>query len=88
MRGEVHDRIDVEASEDLLEALPVARVADDQLAEQHGLPKAGRKIVEDDDALGGLAELAHDVRADIAGAARHEDRFLRHASLRNDIMKP
>ena len=55
--GEVHDGVDLEAREQLLEALRVARVADDELAVEHRLAESGRQIVEHDDLLAGLAEL-------------------------------
>ena len=44
-----------------------------KLAVQHRAAKAGGQIVERDDALAALAELARDVAADVAGAAGDED---------------
>jgi hypothetical protein len=78
VRGEVQHRVDVVAREDLLEAVRIARVADDEIAVEHGLAEARREVVEHDDRFAGLPELPDHVRADVTGAAGHEYRFVSH----------
>ena len=58
----------------------VAAVAGDQRHAFRDRPwKAGREIVEHDDALAGVAELKHHVAADITGSAgdQYRHRFVR-----------
>ena len=66
---EVQHGIDVVGREDPVEHLGIAGVPDHEVAVQHGLAEARRQIVEHDDALAGLAELADDVGADVPGAS-------------------
>jgi hypothetical protein len=73
VRGEVHDRVDVVLREDARHEVAITGVADDELAVRHRLAKAGGQVVERHDALAGRAELAHDVAADVAGAAGDEN---------------
>ena len=47
-------------------------------AVQHGLLEARREVVEHDDLFACLAELSNDMRADIAGAARHQNCLAGH----------
>ena len=47
----------------------VAHVADDERGVEHGLAKAGRKVVEDDHALAALAQQQRGMTADVTGAA-------------------
>ena len=78
VRREVHDGVDVEAREQLRQHGRVAGVADHELAVQHRLAEARRQVVEHDDVLAGLAELANDVRADVAGSPGDQNCFVRH----------
>ena len=78
VRGEVHHGVDIVGGEDLVEHLRVAGIADDEVAVQHGLAEAGRQVVEHDDPLTGLAELAHDVRADVAGSSGDQNCLASH----------
>ncbi len=71
--GKMHDRVDVEALEQRLQAGRIPGIPDDELAMQDRAAKARREVVEHDDVLAGLAELAHDVAADITGAAGDEN---------------
>ena len=48
----------------------VADLADHQFARGHRLPEALAEVIQDDDPLAGLAQLPHDVAADVAGPAR------------------
>ena len=59
--------------EQTVDGMAVRSVADDERRTKHRGPIAGRKIVEDHDALAALDELADDVAADVPGAAGHED---------------
>ena len=72
VRCEVHDGIDVVLAEQSLEQALVAGVADDQLARCDRCLEARRKVVERNHVLARGAQLAHDVAADIPGAARDE----------------
>ena len=78
VRGEVHHRIDVVGGEDLVEHFRVAGVADDEVAVEDGLAKPGRQIIEHDNSLTGLAELAHDVRADVASSSGDQNCLAGH----------
>jgi len=69
----MHDGVVACAAEDGVEHLPVADVAHDQFAAEHGLAPAGGEVVEDGDCVPGRAELLDDVAADVAGAAGDED---------------
>jgi hypothetical protein len=68
----VHDGVDVVLGQDAGDEFLVAGVADYQFAVGHGFAETGGEVVEGDDALAGLAELAHHVAADVAGAAGDE----------------
>jgi hypothetical protein len=74
----VHHGVDGVVAKHLAEADRVAGVADDELAMKHGLLEPRRQIVENDDFFTRLAELAHDVRADIASASGDENCFTGH----------
>ena len=88
MRGEMHDRVDLEAREDVAQTDQVSRVADDQITVGDGLLEARRQVVENDDALARLTELADDMRADITGSAGDENVLRVHSVLLrgNDII--
>ncbi len=77
-RGEMHDRADGVFGEHALDQCLVADLPDHQRGVEHGLAKAGAEVVEHDDAFARLAQLAHDVAADVAGAAGDQDRFRVH----------
>ncbi len=69
MRREVHDGVDLMLRQESRNQRVVADITDHQLARGYGLPKTLAQIVEDDDPLARLAELPHDMTADVAGAA-------------------
>ena len=71
----MNDRLDpVVANEASDEGLVAAVAGDQRHAIRDGRGESGRKIVEHDDALAGVAELKYHVAADIAGAAGDQDR--------------
>jgi hypothetical protein len=78
MRGEMHDRIDRVLAQNVGDQRSIRDIADHELRATNGLPKACREIIEYDDGLAALGELHDGVAADVAGAARDEDRFASH----------
>ena len=53
----------------------VAGVANNQFPMKHCILKTGGKVVQNDDAFSGLAQLAHNVTADITSTARDKNGF-------------
>ena len=73
VRGEVQHAFDLARAQQHRDHVAVGRVADHEVAVQHGRAEAGREVVEHDDVLAALTELANHVAADVAGAAGDED---------------
>ncbi len=73
MGGEVHHRAGAVLVDEPLEQRAVGHVADDQRRVAHRLPEPGAQVVEHHDALAAVAQLQHDVTADVAGAAGDQD---------------
>jgi hypothetical protein len=67
--GEVHHRIDPVLGQELRQQRMIADLADYELAGGDGLPEPLAQVVEHDDALARLAQLAHDMAANVAGTA-------------------
>ena len=64
--------------EDAVEQGSVAGITNYELARGNGRLKPGRQVVEGNDVLAVGAELAHDVAADVAGAACDENLAVIH----------
>jgi hypothetical protein len=67
--GEMHDRVDLVILEYLRDERIIAHIPDDQFPGGYRLAKSLDQIVENDDTLARLTQLANDVTADVAGAA-------------------
>ena len=68
------DRLHAVLAHDAADELLIADVADDERGiGRHRPAKAGRQVVEDDDALATVEELEHHVAADVTGSAGDED---------------
>ena len=80
MRCEVHDGVHLVLPHDASDQFGVGHVAHNQFPE-HRVREAGRQVIEHNDSLAGLIELAHDMTSDVAGSACHQHRFLTHARL-------
>ena len=76
--AKVDDRLDAVLADDFGHQRLVAALADDQAARRFANRpvKAGRKIVEHDNALAGIGQRVHHVAADIAGSAGDQDRHV------------
>ena len=73
--GEMRDGVDAVLGEGPLHQRLVAEIALHQGGGlRHGGAKAGRQVVDDDDGLARIEQRQHHVAADVAGAARHQNR--------------
>ena len=76
--SEVNDCLDPMLTDQAGDQRLIASVADDKRGLfGHGPAKAGRQIVENDNALAGIDKLQNHVTADVAGTAGNQDRHLR-----------
>jgi len=72
---EMHDRADAVFGNQARHEHRVGDIAEDELRAGIDIgAHAGRKIVEHDDCLAGIAERQHHMAADITGAARNQNR--------------
>ena len=69
MSGEVHHRVYLVLRQQPGHQRIVPHVSDHQFTRRNRLPEAPAQVIQDDDALTGLAELADDMTADITGTA-------------------
>ena len=68
------DRLHAVFAHDAADELLIADVADDEGGVgRHRPAKAGRQVVEDDDALATIEELENHMAADVTGSAGNED---------------
>ena len=70
--GKVHDRFDAVLLEQRLDELLIPGIADYQLTANDGLAKTFAQVVDDENLTTHLAQLTHDVTADIAGPTGDE----------------
>jgi hypothetical protein len=65
----VHHRVDLMVRQESRDQRVVAGIANNQLPRRDGSPKPFAQVIEDDNPLAGLAQLSHDMTADVSGAA-------------------
>jgi hypothetical protein len=70
----MHDGVHAMFRQQCIHQLAVTHVSHHQRRAVHGLAEAGRQVVEHHHALAARDQLQHGVAADIAGAARDQDR--------------
>ena len=71
--GKMHDGANGVTAQQRADQLRVGDVAADQFAVQHGFRLARGEVVQDDRVIALLSEVAHHMRADIAGPAGDQD---------------
>lgn len=83
--SEMHHAADGVLTDDPINRLGVADIADDERRIGDGLTKAGRQIVQNDHALAPCPQLLHNVAAYVSSSARNQYRPLaRHVYTSSD----